>query len=135
MTDSRWLTVPVIQDERGFMGVVEGSSIPFEIKRVFWLTDVDEGESRGHHAHRRCRQVPVCASGSVVFEIERTGGTRESRSMRPGDGYLLEPFTWLIIKEFSPDATVIVFASEPYDESEYIRSYEEFRELGTQSSP
>lgn len=130
MRESNWISIPSIVDERGFMGIVDGSTIPFAIKRVFWLTNIGPGETRGHHAHRSCRQVPVCANGSVVFEIESVGGEKTSRLMHPGDGFVLEPFTWLVLKDFSPDATVIVFASESYDESEYIRSYQEFLGLG-----
>jgi dTDP-4-dehydrorhamnose 3,5-epimerase-like enzyme len=130
MRDAGWISVPSIVDERGFMGIVDGTTIPFDIKRVFWLTNVGPGETRGHHAHRRCRQVPVCASGSVVFEVESADGDKMTKVMRPGDGFVLEPFTWLVLKDFSHDATVIVFASESYDESEYIRSYEEFLGLG-----
>lgn len=131
---NNWIRVPDFQDERGFMGVIENEMIPFQVKRVFWLANVTEGEVRGNHAHRSCQQLIVCTNGSVCIQIEKNG-LREERVVSRGDAYLLETYTWLTLRDFSNDAVVLVLASESYDESEYVRSYDEFMAIDTQSIP
>ncbi len=116
-------------DERGLMGVLEQQQVPFDIQRLFWLSNIPFGEKRGEHAHRRCRQFIICARGSVACAVEVLGQEKESRLLSAGDTYNLETLTWLTLSDFSADALVIVLADEPYDESEYIRSYAEFTEM------
>jgi len=125
----KWSSTFLNSDSRGLMGVVEQSLIPFDIQRIFWLTNVPSGETRGEHAHRRCEQFIICACGEVTCEVQLNDGTAESRVLLPGDTYFLATYTWLTLKNFSSNCLVIVCASEPYDESEYIRSYDEFKTL------
>ena len=114
-------------DERGLMGVVEQQQVPFDIQRIFWLSSIPSGEKRGEHAHKHCRQFIICARGTVVCAVEVLGQEAESRLLSAGDTYNLETMTWLTLSDFSADALVIVLADQPYDESEYIRSYDEFK--------
>lgn len=117
----------LIGDQRGLMGVINQNQLPFPVQRMFWLANVRSGESRGGHAHRRCRQLVVCAAGSVTCRTESRTFGEESRKMTTGDMYELNTMTWLMLDDFSSDCVVIVLASEPYDESEYVRDYEIFR--------
>jgi UDP-2-acetamido-3-amino-2,3-dideoxy-glucuronate N-acetyltransferase len=124
---NNWDTTFVNFDGRGLMGVIEQSQIPFDIQRIFWLSNVPLGEKRGEHAHRRCRQFIICARGTVICTVEVLGQETESRQLSTGDTYNLETLTWLTLSDFSADALVMVLADEPYDESEYIRSYSDFK--------
>lgn len=119
----------LLADERGTMGVIEETSVPFAIRRLFWLSDVPAGEVRGQHAHKSCEQYIVCTQGSLTLEAESVDGITYSTVMRRSDTFYLQVHTWLTLKNFSDDAFVLVLASEPYDESEYIRSYDEFKNL------
>lgn len=119
----------LIADDRGTMGVIEETSVPFPIRRIFWLSNVPDGEVRGQHAHKNCEQYIVCAQGSLTLEAESLQGVTYIKVMNKGDTFYLQVHTWLTLKNFSEDALVLVLASEPYDESEYIRSYDEFKNL------
>lgn len=119
----------IIQDERGLMGVVDFQLLPFTPKRFFWLTNVPNGESRGGHAHRSCEQFIVCLSGSIICDATDLHGVRSQTKLEPGASYYLPIFTWLDITGFTTDANVGVFASETYNEEEYIRSRDEFNSL------
>lgn len=127
--NDKWNRSFLALDERGLMGVVVQQQVPFDIHRIFWLSNVPLGEKRGEHAHRRCRQFIICARGTVACSVEVLGQEVESRLLSAGDTYNLETLTWLTLSDFSVDALVIVLANEPYDESEYIRSYDEFKQL------
>lgn len=109
------------------MTVVQSSStIPFAIRRVFYIYDIPGGESRGAHAHKTCHQFLVAASGS--FEVALDDGTNKRIVFlnRPFLGLHIPPGIWAAEQEFSSGAVCLVLASEIYDEADYIRDYEEF---------
>ena len=115
------------ENDRGNLTVVQSrETVPFEIQRVFYLYDIPGGESRGAHAHKRCHQFLVAASGS--FEIALDDG-REKRVVflnRPFMGLHIPPGIWAAEQEFSSGAICLVLASEKYDEADYIRNYTDF---------
>lgn len=114
-------------DRKGDICVVENNkSIPFQVKRVYYLYDVPGGESRGAHAHRELFQLVVAASGS--FRVTLDDGT-EKKSFylnRPYKGLLIKPGIWRDLDDFSSGSVCLVCASETYDESDYIRDYDDF---------
>jgi acetyltransferase-like isoleucine patch superfamily enzyme len=121
---------PRIFDLRGNLTVGEfGSSVPFLPKRYFIVFDVPNVEVRGEHAHRSCAQFLVCVRGqcSVVAD----DGTRREEFLLddPSLGLYLPPMTWGIQYKYSADGVLLVFASELYESAEYIRDYDEFRQL------
>jgi hypothetical protein len=124
-----WLHIDVSTTARGLMGILEFPLVPFDVKRLFWLSNVPSGELRGEHAHRTCEQFILCLTGSVHCRIEGIDGHIVEGEMRPGHAFHLQTFYWLVLSQFSTDATVLVLANELYDESEYIRSYDEFKTL------
>jgi hypothetical protein len=126
MTD-KWNRTFLMSDERGLMGVVEEEQVPFDIKRVFWLSNVPPGETRGEHAHRRCRQFIICARGSATCTIETAHEAATSRMLSAGDTCDLDKMTWVTLSQFSKDSLIIVLASESYDETDYIHNYEDFK--------
>ena len=112
---------------QGNISVVEnGKDVPFEVKRVYYLYDVPGGESRGAHAHKSCHQFLVAASGS--FEVVLDDGTNKRTVFlnRPFLGVHIPPGIWAAEQEFSSGAVCLVLASEPYDEADYIREYDDF---------
>jgi dTDP-4-dehydrorhamnose 3,5-epimerase-like enzyme len=114
-------------DDRGSLVALEGNrSVPFDIKRVYYIFGTKEGVSRGFHAHRNLKQVAVCITGSCRFVLD-SGKKKEDVVLENSlKGLLVDNFIWHEMYDFSPDCVVMVLASEYYDESDYIRDYQEF---------
>lgn len=114
--------------EKGNITVVEnGRTVPFEVRRTYYLYDVPGGESRGGHAHKELRQLIVAASGS--FDVTLDDGTGVKRTVtlnRPYQGLLVVPGIWRELNNFSSGSVCLVLASHEYDETDYIRDYGEF---------
>lgn len=127
------LTLPLHGDERGKLIALEALSefVPFEIKRSYFIYDTTPGTIRGRHAHRQLKQLLICVSGACTIEYEMPDGTKgEGRLDWPDKALLIEGLVWRDMKDFSKDAVLLVLASEHYDESDYIRNYEAFKEIG-----
>ena len=122
-----WLDIDTSINDKGLMGILEFLVVPFEVKRLFWLSQVPAGELRGEHAHRSCEQFIILLTGSVHCRIEQRDGQVIEGDMSPGNAFHLQTFSWLVLSQFSKDSTVLVLANELYDETEYIRSYDEFK--------
>lgn len=113
--------------DKGNISVVENvKTIPFEIKRVYYLYDVPGGESRGGHAHRELRQLIVAASGSFDVTLDDGNVKRTFSLNRPYQGLLVVPGIWRELNNFSSGSVCLVLASMEYDEHDYIREYHEF---------
>lgn len=111
----------------GNLSVLESSrSVPFDIRRVFFIYDVPGGESRGGHSHRKIREFIIAASGS--FSVTLDDGTTQRTVMlnRPYMGLLVEPGIWLTLNDFSSGAVALVFTSDLYDPDDHIKDYNEF---------
>ena len=127
--DCSVIELPKISDRRGNLTpVYSDENIPFEIKRVFYLYDIPGGESRGAHAHKRCHQFLVAASGS--FEVVLDDGKNKKTVVlnRPFYGLHIPPGIWAHEQGFSSGSVCLVLASEKYDAEDYIRDYEEYKE-------
>jgi len=117
-------------DERGSLVTLEGTkSVPFNIKRVYYIFGTKEGISRGFHAHLNLKQVAVCVKGSCQFVLDNGKQRQEVILDSPTKGLLIEDLTWREMFNFSPDCVLLVLASEYYDELDYIRNYDEFLEI------
>ena len=114
-------------DERGELVSLEGlGNIPFEIKRVYYIYGIQEGISRGFHAHKKLKQVVVAVNGRCRFLID-DGKNRTSIILDlPTQGLFIDSCIWREMHDFSADCVLMVLASEVYDEDDYIRSYEKF---------
>ena len=114
-------------DERGSLVALEGNkSVPFDIKRVYYIFGTKEGVSRGFHAHLNLKQVAVCVTGSCRFVLDNGKQREEVVLDKSTTGLLINDLTWREMYDFSPDCVLMVLASEYYDESDYIRDYQEF---------
>ena len=116
-------------DERGsLIAIEEGYNAPFDIKRVYYIFDTQQGVERGFHAHINLKQLAIVVKGSCTFIID-DGKTREDILLNnPNKGLLIEGLIWREMKDFSDDCVLLVIASEHYDESDYIRDYSKFLE-------
>lgn len=114
-------------DRKGNLTVVEnGVTLPFDVKRVYYLYDVPGGESRGSHAHRELSQLIIAASGSFRVTLD-DGLEKQSFFLnRPYVGLLVRPGLWRDLDDFSSGAVCMVLASEIYKAEDYIRDYGEF---------
>ena len=114
-------------DEKGtLVAVEECKDIPFQIKRVYYMYNTGSDVSRGCHAHKSLQQVLICVHGSCKVRLD-DGKERKVVSLdQPDKGLYISNHIWREMFDFSPDAVLMVLASEPYRESDYIRDYAEF---------
>lgn len=122
--------LPEIRDERGALGFIQtGTTCPFPIRRIYYMYDMPVGVERGAHAHHRCLRQLVAMAGAVAVRLETASGvvthTLDSRRA----SLLVPALAWITYLPLTPDAVLLALASEPYEESDYIRDYDRFREL------
>ncbi len=125
--DCSIIELPRILNRSGNITAIENNiEIPFDTKRIFYLYDIPGGESRGSHAHKDCHQFLVAASGS--FEVQLDDGRVKKTVMlnQPYRGLHIPPGIWASEVNFSSGAICLVLASHKYNESDYIRDYNEF---------
>jgi UDP-2-acetamido-3-amino-2,3-dideoxy-glucuronate N-acetyltransferase len=116
-----------VEDMRGNLSVGEFErDIPFKSKRYFLVFDVPTPEVRGEHAHKICHQFLICVRGSCRVLLDDGTHRREITLDRPDMGVYVPAMIWGTQHSYSPDAMLLVFASEYYDAEDYIRSYDEF---------
>jgi len=123
------LSFSPISDDRGKLISLEAEcDVPFPIRRVYYLYSTEIGVSRGNHAHRRLKQLMIAVHGSVNVRTECRLGVHETKLDKPNIGLYLEGLTWRTLYNFSKDAVILVLTDMPYDENDYFRSYEQFKD-------
>ncbi len=126
--DCRIIQLPKHVRESGNITVVENNrELPFEVKRVYYLYDVPGGEERGGHSHKQLYSFLVAASGSFDVLLDDGVSTRTVTLNRPSYGLLIVPGIWRVLNNFSSGSVCLVLTSDYYDESDYIREYEDFK--------
>ena len=114
-------------DRKGNLTVVEnGVTLPFDVKRVYYLYDVPGGENRGSHAHKELSQLIIAASGSFTVTLDDGKCKRSFFLNRPYQVLYVKPGMWRDLEDFSSGAVCMVLASEVYLAEDYIRDYQEF---------
>ena len=114
-------------DDRGMLVALEEMrDIPFVIKRVYYMYDTIEGVRRGFHAHRNLEQILIPIHGTCKIHLDDGTETAEVELNKPYEGLYISNNMWREMYDFSPDAVLMVLASEYYDERDYIRDYDEF---------
>jgi hypothetical protein len=129
LTGCRIVELPRHTDPRGNLTFIEGGdTIPFEIRRVYYLYDVPGGEWRGGHAHRALQQLFIAASGSLDVVVDDGHAHRERfRLNRSYYGLYVPPMIWRELDDFSSGSVCLVLASLHYDREDYYYDYDEFR--------
>ena len=114
-------------DRKGNISVVQnGDTVPFDVKRVYYLYDVPGGESRGSHAHKELSQLVIAASGSFRVTLDDGNVKRSFTLNRPNQALYIKPGIWRDLDDFSSGAVCMVLASEVYQPEDYIRDYDDF---------
>ena len=125
--DCSVIELPKITDRSGNITPIEAfKNIPFDIKRVFYSYDIPGGESRGAHAHKKCHQFLVAASGCFEVLLDDGCNKRTVLLNRPFYGLHIPPGIWASEQGFSSGSICLVLASLPYEKEDYIRDYDEF---------
>lgn len=128
----QFVRLPMIPDLRGSLSFAEyGQYLPFVPKRYFLVFDVQSREVRGEHAHKELHQFLVCVKGSCSVMVD-DGSCREEYVLNsPGTALHIPPMVWGVQYKYSPDAVLMVLASDVYNADDYIRDYDEFLSLVT----
>jgi len=128
LPETTLLDLPRIEFREGNITPLEGLDIvPFDIKRVFYIYDIPGGESRGAHAHKKCHQLIIAASGSFEVLVDNGIEQKVYSLNRPYQALLVPAGFWSHERSFSSGSVCLVLASEYFEESDYIRSYNEFK--------
>jgi len=123
------INFPSIGDNRGSLVAMETmDKIPFNIKRVYFIFDTQKNVSRGFHSHKNLQQVAVCVSGKCRMTLDDGKKREEVWLDSPNKGIFIDKYIWREMHDFSEDCVLLVLVSEHYDESDYIRSYDDFKE-------
>jgi hypothetical protein len=122
------MELPKVSFRAGNLTAVHANGeVPFAIERVFYLYDVPGGEDRGAHAHKECHQLIVATSGAFDVELSDGQNVRRVSLNRPYFGIYVPPGIWAQEVGFSSGSVCLVFASHPYDESDYLRNFDAYK--------
>lgn len=123
-----------ITDKYGHLTPIESKvDLPFEIKRIYYITRVEQGTTRGFHSHRKLHQVLLCLSGSVKIRLKNPKEDEEEIELNdPSVGLYIGPYIWREMFDFTEGSVLLVIASEHYDENDYIRNYDFYLEEAKQ---
>lgn len=125
-----WIDLTKRGDARGSLIAIESqATIPFEIKRVYYIFDTLRDVSRGYHAHRDLKQLMICTSGRCRITLDDGNSRVDAVLDNPQQGLFIDGLLWREMHDFTPDCVLLVLASEPYRERDYIRDYQQFIEL------
>jgi len=130
--NSGFVSLKKIRDDRdGNLIIAESKKdIPFDIKRVYYINHLENSVSiRGKHAHKKLEQVIFCISGSFVLGLDDGKNKQKIIMNQDNLGIILGSMLWHTMENFSSGCVMLVFASDHYDESDYIRNYDEFLKL------
>ena len=113
-------------DRGGLISLEENINVPFTIRRVYYLMDTKQGVRRGLHAHISLTQMVMCVRGRCNFILDDGEERIEISLNNPAQGLIVPPMVWREMYDFSADCVLMVLADQPYDETDYIRGYDDF---------
>ena len=123
-------TFPPHGDARGqLVAIEEGKDLPFPIRRVYYIYDTLPDVRRGYHAHRNLEQILICVNGSCKIHLDNGRETAEVLLDKPNEGLYLANDIWREMYDLTEGAVLMVLASMPYDEKDYIRNYDKFLQM------
>ncbi|KAA5535297.1 sugar 3,4-ketoisomerase [Paenimyroides baculatum] len=124
---SKIITLPKIEDPRGNLSVIQGNTIPFKINRVYFLYDVPSGAERGGHAHKNQQEFIIAVSGSFEVVLHNLTEEKVYHLFKPNEGLYVPINTWRELRNFSSGSVCLVVSSDEFDESDYIRDFNDFK--------
>jgi dTDP-4-dehydrorhamnose 3,5-epimerase-like enzyme len=117
-------------DKRGSLVSIESkTSVPFNIKRIYYIHNIQTGVSRGFHAHKKLNQVMIAISGKCRVILDNGIKREEIWIQSPDQGLLIKNMIWREMYDFSKECILLVLASQKYDKYDYIRDYKKFLQL------
>lgn len=127
------ISLPTVQSDCGTLtSYKNGGNLPFDVRRIYFTYDIPAGSERGGHSHHDTLELVIPLVGAFDIVIEDGVNTRRITLNRPDRGLLLTRGIWRTLDNFSAGAICLVLASEPFDEADYVRDYDQFLKL-TQS--
>lgn len=125
------IKLPTFLDSRGNLTLYDkvSDSLPFLAERLFWISNVPQGQVRGLHAHKTCSEILIAVNGSVSVTLTDKNGSQTYLLDQPNKGLIIHPYVWCKLDNFSTDCVCLCLASEAYDETGYINDWEEFQEI------
>ena len=134
--NTKWIEFKDIVDDynlerpKGHLTPIESDKdIPFDIKRIYYITRVPENTIRGFHAHKDLHQILICLNGTVKVNVSDPFNKETFLLDNPSKGLYIGPWLWREMYDFSPAAVLLVLASDYYKEEDYIRDYRTYTEL------
>ena len=122
-----------VDSEGSLVPIESGLSIPFKIKRVFYVFDVHDQKDRGEHSHHKTEQVLICLSGKVKVLCDDGKNTKQWVLDKPTQALYIPNLIWDEQIYLTSDSVLLVLANTNYDSSDYIESYDEFKRLKNES--
>lgn len=120
-------------DTRGSLIALEqGTGLPFAIQRVYYIYGTARNTARGFHAHHQLQQLAICVAGSCTMIVDDGVQRVEVPLDRPDRGLHIGSPIWREMTDFSDDCVLLVLASAPYEDADYIRDYDEFRRVAAE---
>ena len=117
----------VYTDKYGKLVALEGNDvIPFNIRRVYYIYEVEENVRRGFHSHKELEQVLICVHGSVKILLKTPNDEKIVTLNNPSEGLYIGPDIWREMYDFEDNAVLLVLASDHYKQNDYIRNYDEY---------
>lgn len=130
VSGARVVSFPEVKDLRGYLSFGQiDNHLPFIPRRYFLVYNVPSKEIRGEHAHRTLEQLLICVKGKCKVLLDDGEARSEITLDTPCTGVYIPPMVWGIQYNYSPDAVLLVLASDKYDDADYIRNYDEFVQL------
>lgn len=127
VTNCKMVSFKTFGGNLGNLNAIEGGrDLPFEIRRIYYITKVPEGVTRGFHSHRKLEQVLLCINGSVSIRVATPFEEETVKLNDPSKGLYIGHMVWREMFDFAPGAVLLVLASEHYTESDYIRDHNQY---------
>lgn len=117
-----------MEDPRGKLVPIEAEdSLPFEVRRTYYIYDIPSDTVRGGHAHRVCEEFIVAATGAFRVSLSDGSESKEVNLEDPSVGLYVPAMTWRVLDQFAAESVCLVFSSLPYDEADYYRDFDSFK--------
>lgn len=120
------ITLPYNTDDRGSLAFTEWKHLPFIPQRVFWIYNIQQGKTRGGHAHNECAEIVFAISGSFDMFIDNGKEQKTIHMSQANEGIYIGPRVWCELRNFAPGTVCVALASLPYDANGYINDYDDF---------
>lgn len=120
------INLPKVENQSANVTLIESNAIPFEIKRVYYLYDIPAGAERGGHSHINQSEFLIAVSGSFDVILKDGFSEKKVNLNKPEAGLFIGTGIWRELNNFTSNAVCLVVSSDLFDESDYIREYDDF---------